>query len=113
MSNLGKIIGEKIRNIRRKKGLSQEELGHIANLNTSFLSDIERNVKLHSLDSLEKLTIALDINLEQLFAHTQPNKNNPESKILAEIVNQVQVLSIDNQKRILEMITIMSDWKSK
>lgn len=113
MTDLSKIIGNKIRNIRKKRGLSQEELSHLANMNTSFLSDLERDKKNPSLESLEKVTTALDITLEQLFQHTQPNLNNPESKILDEVINRVQVLSIDNQKRILEMITIMTEWKSK
>lgn len=36
-----KTIGEKIRKIRVKQGLSQEELAHIADIDRSYISEIE------------------------------------------------------------------------
>jgi transcriptional regulator with XRE-family HTH domain len=51
MSDLAKIIGERIRNFRRERGLSQEELAHLASLHSTYIGQIERGEKNMTLES--------------------------------------------------------------
>lgn len=60
-----KKIAEKIRKIRKEKGMSQEELAFKAGLNRAYVGYIERGEKKPSVDTLSKLAIALKIKLSE------------------------------------------------
>lgn len=57
-----------IKNLRKRKNLTINELSNKTDLSTSFLSKLENN-KLDncSLNSLEKISIALETNIKDLF----------------------------------------------
>jgi transcriptional regulator with XRE-family HTH domain len=61
------LVGQHIKELRIKKGLSQEELAHRAELNTAHMGRIERGQKNCTLESIEKITRALDVPIEELF----------------------------------------------
>ena len=60
-------IGNRIRRYRKRTGLSQEKLALNAGLTVSFLGDIERGRKKPSVESLEKLLIALNVSFVDFF----------------------------------------------
>lgn len=59
-------IGERIKTIRQEKGLSQYELAKRADISQSFLSYIEKGEKSPTVRTLEKITKAVEIPLEEL-----------------------------------------------
>ena len=59
-------IGIKIRILRNKLNMSQEKLGELAGLSTNSISTIERGQSKPSIDTLEKIAIALNIELKEL-----------------------------------------------
>ena len=59
-------FGEKVREIRTKKGLSQERLAHIANVHRTYIGMIERAEKNITLVNIEKIAKALDVNITEL-----------------------------------------------
>lgn len=61
MSNIQKRFGDKLREIRNQKGLSQEELAFKAGLHRTYISDIERGFRNVSLKNIEKIAMALGI----------------------------------------------------
>ncbi|MEX2462143.1 MAG: helix-turn-helix transcriptional regulator [Paenibacillaceae bacterium] len=61
MSLLVNLIGEKIRNLRKIKGITQEELGERAQLQHSYIGGVERGDRNISLETLEKIMTALDL----------------------------------------------------
>ncbi|MCY9657119.1 helix-turn-helix transcriptional regulator [Paenibacillus chondroitinus] len=65
--NLRVVIGEKIRDYRKTKGLTQTELGNLANMKQTYLGDVERGTRNISLESLEKIMEALEIEPSDLF----------------------------------------------
>ena len=67
MENARKELGKKIREIRRLKGLTQEKLGEKANLNYKFVGELERGKVNVSLDSLVRISQALEIYIGDLF----------------------------------------------
>ncbi|MFX3637070.1 MAG: helix-turn-helix domain-containing protein [Candidatus Pristimantibacillus sp.] len=113
MTKLGKVIGERIRNYRKKQGLSQEELAHLASMHTSYVGEIERSEKSPTLESLEKITSALGITLEELFSHSQVRSKSQHSLMISEIVNQVQSLPMNDLKRITQVIELMKEMNKK
>ena len=60
-------IGTRIRQYRNRLGLSQEKLALNAGLTVSFLGDIERGLKKPTVESLEKLLVALDVSFCDFF----------------------------------------------
>ena len=60
-------FGERVREIRKQKHLSQEELAHKANLHRTYIGMIERAEKNVTLLNIEKLANALGVNIKELF----------------------------------------------
>ena len=69
-----RIVGERIRDRRKELGLNLRELAQKTNLTASFLSLVERGHNTPSLDSLRRITEALDV---PLFYFNQTNGQNP------------------------------------
>ena len=67
MSDIAKIIGQRIRNYRTQKGLSQEKLAELAGCHPTYIGQLERGEKNATLESVEKITSAMDVSLSQLF----------------------------------------------
>jgi len=59
-------FGERVREIRKEKGLSQEELAHKADLHRTYIGMIERAEKNITLINIEKIANALEVNLKEL-----------------------------------------------
>jgi len=60
------VIGENIRNYRKKMGISQEELGAIAGLDRTYIGSVERGERNVSALNIEKIAKALKIKPENL-----------------------------------------------
>lgn len=61
-------FGRAIRHIRTERGLSQERMAHLADLDRSYVSGIERGERNPSLGNILKLTAVLDVSLSELAA---------------------------------------------
>lgn len=60
-------FGKKVKELRLEKGLSQETLAHLADIDRTYLPSIEKGETNVSIVIAEKLAIALDIELKKLF----------------------------------------------
>ncbi|MBI9038892.1 MAG: helix-turn-helix transcriptional regulator [Bacteroidales bacterium] len=60
-------FGEKVRDIRKEKGLSQEHLAFKADLHRTYIGMIERAEKNITLVNIEKIANALTISINDLF----------------------------------------------
>tara|TARA_Y100000389_G_C17222216_1_gene393896 strand:+ start:134 stop:340 length:207 start_codon:yes stop_codon:yes gene_type:complete len=56
-------FGDRVREIRKEKGLSQDELAHIANLHRTYIGMIERAEKNITLINIEKIANALKLKI--------------------------------------------------
>lgn len=75
----------RIRHFRQKNALSQEALALQANLNPAYFGQIERGLKCPTIDTLYKISCALDISLSKLlrFEDDEPQPENNEEKLNA------------------------------
>lgn len=64
--NFKKKFGEKVKEIRKKRELSQEELAYKSNLHRTYISEIERWLKNISLINIGKLAEWLNVFLKDL-----------------------------------------------
>ncbi|MEK7498188.1 MAG: helix-turn-helix transcriptional regulator [Patescibacteria group bacterium] len=59
-------LGNKIRKLRVKKGISQEGLADMANIERSYMGAIERGERNPSFDKLVSISNALEVQLSDL-----------------------------------------------
>jgi transcriptional regulator with XRE-family HTH domain len=60
-------FGDKVREIRKEKRISQEELSYKADLHRTYIGMIERAEKNLTLTNIEKIAEALDVDIKNLF----------------------------------------------
>ena len=92
--NIKKQLGAKIKRLRIKKGLTQEQFAEKINIATRTLSGIETGENFLTADTLEKILDVLDVSSSELFAveHIKSQED-----LVNEIITDVQNLK-DQQK---------------
>lgn len=61
------LIGERVKELRDAKKLSQQDLANIADMERSFITHIEAGKRNISIDTLEKVLSALEISFKDFF----------------------------------------------
>ncbi len=61
-----KIVGETIRKIRRKKGVTQEQLADLAGINRTHMYRIENGQVKTTIGSLQRIANALQVRVRDL-----------------------------------------------
>ncbi|AUS25931.1 helix-turn-helix domain-containing protein [Paenibacillus sp. P2(2022)] len=74
-----KLVGARIRVLRKEKGLSQEALGEKGGFHFTYIGQIERGEKNVSLINVAKIAKALEVNLVQLFSYVSEDPKIVES----------------------------------
>ncbi|MFO0695724.1 MAG: response regulator [Polyangiales bacterium] len=64
---LHRTIGDRIRQVRKERGLTLKDIGRRTGLSVSLLSQIERAESSASISSLYKVATALDVRVQDLF----------------------------------------------
>jgi transcriptional regulator with XRE-family HTH domain len=62
-----------MREFRRKRGLSQEELGYDSGLHRTYIGGIERGERNPSLTNILRIAEALEVSPSELLAATERN----------------------------------------
>ncbi|MDI6738877.1 MAG: helix-turn-helix transcriptional regulator [Candidatus Edwardsbacteria bacterium] len=83
-NNIKIQFGQRIRQLRKQQGITQEELGFRANLHSTHIGMIERGVKNVSLETIEKLSDALGVSISLPFDEGNILKSSRET-LIAEI----------------------------
>ena len=60
-------IGNRIKELRDEKKMSQKELSYSADLDRSYIASVENGQRNISIINIEKIAIALDVTLIQFF----------------------------------------------
>jgi transcriptional regulator with XRE-family HTH domain len=62
-----KKIGERIKELRSRVGISQEALAHRADLDRTYVNSVENGKRNISIENIEKIAKALDISVKDFF----------------------------------------------
>lgn len=62
-----KRFGEKVRSLRKERGMSQEKFAELCGLDRTYISGIERGTRNVSLKNIETIAHALGISKSDLF----------------------------------------------
>ncbi|MNP63534.1 HTH-type transcriptional regulator ImmR [compost metagenome] len=93
------LFGKRLKEAREKLNLTQFELAELVGISQNFLGDIERGLKLPSIETLIKLSNSLKISLDSMFIDSLDNiVSEPE-----EIYYTDRQLTI--MKNVIKMVT--------
>lgn len=85
-----KLLGKRIKKLRKEAGLTQEKLAELIDIETTSLSGIESGRHFPSLPTLERIANSLNVEIKTLF-----NFNDLQSveKMKSDIINNLDRLS--------------------
>ena len=67
MSDIKKLLGKKIKQLRKEKNLTQEELAELIEIETPSMSNIERGKFAPSVETLQKLSNVLNVGIWEFY----------------------------------------------
>lgn len=103
MSKIARTVGERIRQIRKSKGLSQEKVALKAGITTSYMGQVERGEKSPTVDSLEKISYALNVPISELFDFDS-TKVQQEYSISEKIAFHLHGISLKEQEAVYQLV---------
>lgn len=112
MSDITKILGQRIRSHRTKKGLSQEKLAEKAGCHPTYIGQIERGEKNATIESIEKIASALNLSLSKLFEKIGVEENEAVS-IPLRSYELIAAKTKAEQEQIYRILLEMDKYKSK
>ena len=85
-----KNIGQRIQKQRKEKGLSQERLAELIGISLSFLGHIERGTRIASVETLARISKALEMDMHYVvFGYSSGYNTDSELlKGLRELLNR-------------------------
>ncbi|MFB5676853.1 helix-turn-helix domain-containing protein [Paenibacillus terreus] len=110
MSDLRQLVGTRIRAMRNAKGLTQQKLADIAGLDYRYIGALERGERNFSIDTLEKVLIALNVSLSELM-YSDSEINNAGSLKREAIDEFTGIVSSLNEKQISSLRKINIEFK--
>jgi len=110
MSDITKIIGERLRIYRNRAGINQEKLAEKAGIHPTYVGQLERGEKSATLETVAKIARALDLPFEVLFESIiEGNTNNSIAQECYELINSQ---TEKEQQAILEIIKAVIYYKN-
>ena len=98
-----KLIGERIKKVRKANGITQELLAERLGVSIGYVSQVERGITKISLDLLGAISSILDCDIATFITESAINSNEyMESELLSEI----RKLDAKKKKYILEIIKL-------
>ncbi len=110
MSEISKIIGQRIRSYRLDLHYSQEKLAELAGCHPTYIGQLERGEKNATLESIEKISIALNVPLSELFCNL--GGRNQDNDIALKCYNLLLSRPHKEQETIYKFIKDLIDYKT-
>lgn len=79
-----KATADRIRQLRKQRDISQEELALRAGINTVYYGQIERGQKCPTVDTLYKIAAGLDVPLPELLRFDMPSASSEDMETYME-----------------------------
>ena len=96
-----KAVGQRIKDAREEKNLTQEELAAPVNLSSTHVSVIERGLKVTKLDTFVAIANALDVSADELLVDVVAHSVTGVSNRLSD---KISSLPMKEQKKIIKVV---------
>lgn len=101
--NIKRELGSKIKRLRQKKGLTQEELADLVDISTYTLVGIETGKNFMTAQTMEKIIECLDITIEELFNAEHLKPTNELLDDIHSIINSIK----DDRDKVEEIYKVL------
>lgn len=112
MSDILKMVGGKVKDKRKDRGLSQDQLGELCGFHFSYIGGVERGERNLSIENLYKIADALHVEMSEFFDF-KATKGREKEQALNEVISllsKYDVQHIKMSRNILsEMFKTFSD----
>ena len=95
-----KLLGQRIKELRKRKGYSQEKLSELINVDPTTISNIENGKNYPTLINLENLTNVLNISFLDVFDFEHKNESS-------DLIEQIIILLKQNPDKIEDFYKII------
>jgi len=109
VEDVKRLIGNRIRQLRKEKGLSQEKLGHVSELHYTHVGAIERGEKNWSIDTLIKIAKGLNVEIAQLFDF--PISTADTKKLKKSLIEGINTSPPETIKILSDLLTVLESLK--
>lgn len=101
-----KLIGQRVRDLRKQRGLSQEQLGELSGFHFSYIGGLERGQKNVSLLNLDKIADALEVPLHEVFIYERQMKRIKSDKdsILSDLMEKLVMMKTNDLRKLQRLI---------
>ena len=89
-----KSIGETISSLRKKKGMTQNELAEKMNVTDKAVSKWERDLSCPDINTISKLADILDVSVEELLKAKKKDNSNTKMKDLINLIFRAVALAM-------------------
>ena len=96
------LLGRRVRELRRARGLSQDQLSEKSSLSPKYLSSIERGVENPTLDLLTRLAAGLQVTMMDLFNFEWVGMT--EDDLRRKIIERAEVADLGKLRELLAMM---------
>lgn len=110
MADITSLVGERIRNLRKSRGWSQEELAARCKLHTTYIGQVERGEKSVTIKNLERIVQALNTDFSEVFVGVGSETHKLPDAV-SEMITLLQSRNSADQKFILHMVRQVIEWK--
>lgn len=111
MSDIVKIIGQRIRNYRTQSGYSQEKLAELSGCHPTYIGQVERGEKNATLESIERISIALKVPLSKLFEKVENNKDTDNTPL--KCYEFMSTKSKADQEKLYQLLISIDKYKNE
>ena len=103
-------IGPKIRRLRKLKGITIEELANSANLTKGFISQLERDLTMPTVNTLKQILDVLGIQLSSFFndlAEREKNIFTQKDRVIEKLKQDYKIENLTPKLKYLEMEPVL------
>ena len=93
------MLGEKLRELREDKGLSQKQLGEILNIGHKTISDYERGVSSPDIITLKQFADYFQVSMDLLVATEEDMKAKLFDYYFASVVKQISDEKLNDEQK--------------
>ena len=111
--NFFKNLGKRIRELRKARLLTQEELAELADLHPTYIGGIERGEKNLSIQSLLKIAEGLEIEIKDLLAPVSGQAAGEREAAMLEILALLERKGTKDLKWIKMVVGDIIRWTEK
>lgn len=99
-----KLIGNRIKLERKKKGITQERMAELLDVSIGYVSQVERGITKISLDLLAAISTALECDVSSLITESA---SMSDYYMLGEFSEKYAKLSKDDKRIVMGLIELM------